>query len=151
MTQQPFEFASQQIEADIRAKIAAVHAKNVLIPCETAVLLRLGASQAFGSDHAVSIAAMQEQWRRDGLPVYGDRSIKAAIKTLLEEHNLPIGACRIAPRNGYHFVTSDEEAEAAVRPLKAEIFSMFRRIKILAPRSAFVRKLQGQLELLEGE
>jgi len=80
-----------------------------------------------------------------------DRSVKQSVKTLLEEHDIPIGSCRRVPNNGYYFVVDDADAEEAVRPLKAEIFSLFRRIKGLSPNSQFVRELNGQLAMLSPE
>jgi len=136
MTQQPLEFVTAEAQLAIHRRLSELIVDKMMLPCDKAVMLRLMAFHAYGSSKALSIAAMQYKWRADGVHVWRDRAIKQAVKNLLEIYDLPIGSCRIAPHNGYYFVISDEDAEAAVRPLKAEIFSMFRRIKVLSPRSA---------------
>jgi hypothetical protein len=148
MTQQPLEFVTAEAQLTIHRRLADLLADKTMLPCDKAVMIRLMSFHAYGAAKALSIAAMQFKWKADGQHVWPDRAVKQAVKNLLEKYDLPIGACRIAPHNGYYFVISDEDAEAAVRPLKAEIFSMFRRIKVLSPRSAFVRRLQGQIDLL---
>lgn len=132
----------------IRDRMNQACASEELQGAERAVLCALG--QAFGKDKAVGIAEMQDQWRERGQKIYDDRTIKAAVKSLLEVWDIPIGSCRVPGQSGYYLVTSDDEAEDAVRPLKNEIFSLFRRIKALSPKSAFVRQLQGQMDLVKG-
>lgn len=93
-------------------------------------------------DKAMSIAVIQKTVD------IADRRVKDSVKTLLEEYGVPIGSSRIPGKNGYYFLLTDLDAEEASRPIKAEIFSMFRRLKVLSPKSAFVRSLQGQMDML---
>lgn len=114
------------------------------------VLWTLQDQESFGIDAAVSIETIQNIWDNTvSKKVPSDHRIKQAIKTLIEDFELPIGGCRIPGKNGYYFVVSDSDAEDASRPLRSEIFSMFRRLKVISPTSAFVRQLQGQITLLK--
>lgn len=148
-SQSAFAFDKKSVEREIVARMNALVASGKLSPCEKAVLLHL--FPATGRLYIRGIASMQTTWQVDGEPVYGDRSIKAAVKTLLEDHGIPIGSSRTAGDSGYWIILSDAEAEEAERPLRNEIISMFRRLKVISPRSAFVRRMQGQLELMEAE
>lgn len=135
-------------EADIRHRSNAAHQSGKLTGVESFVLWTLEQENAYGMDKAVSIQTLQNIWNNTCTPnAPGDRSIKGAVKTLLEEYAIPIGSCRIPGRNGYYLCIHDSDAEDAVRPLKSEIFSLFRRIKALSPKSEFVRKLNGQLTM----
>lgn len=136
-------------EDTIRLKVDAALAAS-LSDCERAVVTMLH-PRALGKLYMMSTDFMQESWRCDGLKVHDRRAVRAAIKTLIETHDLPIGSSRIPGNNGYFFCTTDDEAEDAVRHLKNEIYSLFDRIKVLSPKSAFVRGLQGQLQLLSEE
>jgi hypothetical protein len=135
----------------ILEKVNVARQSPDLTKTESFVLDRLIRGSAFGLDNVVSIQTMQRMAKAQGLKPPSDRSIKDAVKTLLEVYDIPIGSCRIPGKNGYYFCVSDEDCEDAVRPLKAEIYSMFRRIKVLSPKSAFVKRLQGQMALLSEE
>lgn len=118
-------------------------------PSERAVLRHLLAGPSFGRGMAQSIDSMQLMWRRNGVTVYDDRTIKKSVKALLEEHGVPIGSCRIPGQNGYYIIVSDNDAREAERPLRNEIFSLFRRISVISPKSSFVRHLNGQMDMLK--
>ena len=98
---------------------------------------------AFGMGQAMSIAVIQKTVN------ISDRLVKDAVKGLLERCEVPIGSCRVPGKNGYFLCCSAADAAAAARPYESEIFSMFRRLKALSPKSAFVRHLEGQMALLE--
>lgn len=140
------------VESDIRQRVSMAHGSGKLTGVQSFVLWTLEQENAFGIDKAVSIETLQNIWNNTCTPkAPSDRAIKDAVKTLLEEFAVPIGSCRIPGKNGYFFIDSDISAEAASRPLRAEIFSMFRRLKVISPKSAFVRQLQGQIALLSEE
>lgn len=135
-------------EAEVRRRVSLALQSEMLTRFESFVLWTLEQQEAFGMNRAVSIETLQNIWINTATPKPpSDRTIKDAVKSLLEMYGIPIGSCRIPGRNGYYLCTSDSDAEEAVRPLKSEIFSLFRRIKALSPKSEFVRKLNGQLDL----
>lgn len=72
-----------------------------------------------------------------------DRSIKHAIKILIEDHGISIGASRTG-EHGYFFVRTPAQSKAALTPLLAEIRSLARRCNVLSPRSIYIRQLHGQ-------
>lgn len=131
-------------------KVAVAKAAD-LSPVERDVLSALTVPMAFGKRHIISTDDMQGIWRMCGSKVHDRRAVRAAIKTLLEVYDIPIGSSRTPGDNGYWFIQNDDEAEEATRHLKNEIMSLFRRIKVLSPKSAFVKQLQGQLALMEAE
>ena len=133
------------IEQDLSERIDAAQQSGKLQPVERAVLLKV--SRRYGQERAISIATMQKIWGYASVKIYSDRAIKQAVKTLLEEFAIPIGSCRIPGRAGYYLIVSPQDAIDAERPLRNEIYSMFRRLKVINPRSAFVRHLNGQIEL----
>jgi hypothetical protein len=134
----------------IREKMNMAFAAN-LSDCERAVLSLMNYYQAFGKDFIISTDRMHSIWQSRGEKVHDRRKVRAAIKTLIEVYDLPIGSSRTPGDNGYFFCVLDAEAEAATQHLKNEIMSLFRRIKVLSPKSDFVRKLNGQLQLLSEE
>lgn len=138
-----------EVEEDLRERMRELLRSDSLIFSEKAVILCLLSESAFGQNRAISIDRIQCLSLKAGDGEYGDRTIKQAVKSLLEKYGLPVGSCRIPGQNGYYICISDSDAEDAVRPLKAEIFSLFRRIKGLSPNSAFVRQLNGQMELMK--
>lgn len=139
------------VREELRKRIDYVWQSDKLSPAERCLIHILTIEDAFGMDNAISISKVQDLQFRKGEYMHGARAIKDAVKSLLEVHGLPIGSCRVPGRNGYFFIVTDADAELASRPLQAEIFSMFRRLKVISPKSAFVRGLQGQIELLCSE
>lgn len=137
-------------EESIRQKVNMAFAAK-LSPVEQAVLKCLMLGPSFGKLYMIGIDWMQISWRSDGLHVYDDRSIKGAVKSLLENYSIPIGSSRQPGCHGYWLIVNDDEAEEASRPIRNEIFSMFRRLKVISPKSAFVRGLQGQMDMLGEE
>lgn len=135
-----------EVNADLRRHVASVMESGTLLPVERAVLTAIMHYPSFGRHTAISIASIQSHHGN-----YSDRAIKGAVKSLLEEHGIPIGSCRTPGQNGYYLIISDKDAEEASRPLQNEIMSMFRRLKVLSPKSAFVRQLNGQMDMLSKE
>lgn len=137
---------------EIRNRVDVALRSPGLTGVQSFVLWALQQENAFGIDKAVSIETLQNIWNSTATPqAPSDRKIKESVKGLLEEFDIPIGSCRIPGRNGYFFISSDRDAEEASRPLRNEIFSMFRRLKVISPKSSFVKQLQGQIELLKEE
>lgn len=133
------------VEANIRERIASAF-RSSLEPCERAVLWAI--EKHYGQASAIGIAEMQDAWRTNDQKVWADRAIKGAVKSLLEVHEIPIGSCRVPGRNGYFICITASDIEEAERALRNEIFSLFRRLKCISPKSAFVRELSGQMALL---
>jgi len=133
-----------EVNADLRRRVEDVLASGNILNVERDVLKAIMHYPSFGRHTAISIASIQSHHGN-----YSDRAIKGAVKSLLEEHGIPIGSCRTPGQNGYYLIISDKDAEEASRPLQNEIMSMFRRLKVLSPKSAFVRQLNGQFELLK--
>jgi len=75
------------------------------------------------------------------------RTVKAAIKQLIETHGIAIGATRGA-EHGYFFITTDEQAQKAVEPLLSEIRSLAIRVRALSPSTPYIQHLLGQMEVL---
>lgn len=76
-----------------------------------------------------------------------ERAVKAAVKALLEDHDVAIGSSR-GKDHGYFLIVNDAAAAAATRPLLAEIRSLARRCRALDPRtSRYLRGLLGQMEV----
>jgi hypothetical protein len=74
------------------------------------------------------------------------RDVKAAVKSLVEDFGLPIGASRSAPF-GYFLCVTPGDVDDAVRPLVHEIVSLARRVRVLAG-SERVAEIMGQLNLV---
>jgi hypothetical protein len=122
-----------------------------LLKSELAVLNTLCRPPRFGRAQALSIADMQARWDVAGVAVYSDRVIKASVKSLLEEHEIPIGSCRTPGANGYFLILTHEDIVETERPIRSEIISLFCRLKAISPKSHFVKTLQGQMEILVRE
>jgi hypothetical protein len=76
-----------------------------------------------------------------------ERSVKAAVKDLVETHSIAIGSAR-GKDHGYFLIVTDGAAQAATRPLLAEIRSLARRCRALDPRTnRYLRGLLGQMEV----
>lgn len=73
-----------------------------------------------------------------------ERTIKRAIEWLVD-HEVPVGSGRDG--NGYFFITTDEQARIATAPLLSQAKSMLHRCARLSPKSAYFRRLLGQLEV----
>src|SRR5882672_3506876 len=131
-----------EVNADLRRRVEDVMASGNILKVERDVLKAIMHYPSFGRHTAISIAEIQKVYS------YSDRTIKGAVKSLLEEHGIPIGSCRTPGQNGYYLIVSDKDAEEASRPLQNEIMSMFRRLKVLSPKSAFVRQINGQMDML---
>lgn len=73
------------------------------------------------------------------------RDVKAAIKSLIEDFGIPIGASRGKPC-GYFLIVTPDNLEQALRPLKHELESLARRVRKLAGRRCATEMLE-QLRL----
>lgn len=73
-----------------------------------------------------------------------ERTIKRAIEWLVE-HEVPVGSGRDG--KGYFFITTDDQARLATAPLLSQAKSMLHRCARLSPKSAYFRRLLGQLEV----
>jgi hypothetical protein len=76
-----------------------------------------------------------------------DRTVKGAVKQLIEQYGVAIGSARGAARHGYFFIRTDEEATAAAAPLLAEIRSLATRCRTLSPKNPYIQHLLGQMEV----
>lgn len=94
-------------------------------------------------DRNVSLFDLQIEIRESCRILISDRTIKRAIKLLVEEHGIAIGSSRTAS-NGYFFIRTPEQSKAALAPLLAEIRSLARRCRVLSPRTAYIRRVHGQ-------
>lgn len=74
-----------------------------------------------------------------------ERDVKAAVKSLVEDFGLPIGASRQEP-HGYFFIVSADDLEFALRPLANEVISIARRMRKLGG-SAIVKEMLGQIRV----
>lgn len=78
-----------------------------------------------GAERTLAISWIQEHLR------LAPRAIKAAMKSLVEDFGVPIGASRQEPY-GYFLIITPEDLEQALRPLQNEITSLARRVRTLA-------------------
>lgn len=134
------------IPAEVQERVDRAMASNRVSPCARAVLLRL--RDVGGRQRAVSIWALQSFWRISQTRIWGDRDVKAAVKELLEEHGVPIGAARSQPA-GYFLLVTPEDIDEAERPLIGEIRSLARRLRAVNAKSEISRLLCGQLGIGE--
>lgn len=66
-----------------------------------------------------------EIMKRVGL---SNREVRAVISTLVVDHNIPVGGCRMHGRSGYFIITNEEERSQATTPLKNSVVSLQQRI-----------------------
>ena len=95
---------------------------------------------------AVPLAEVQRYAKRVIQVDLGDRTIKAAVRLLIDKYGVAIGSAR-GKRHGYFFITTDEEATAAAAPLLAEIRSLAARCRTLSPKNPYIQHLLGQMEV----
>jgi biotin operon repressor len=74
-----------------------------------------------------------------------EREVKGAVKSLVEDFGLPIGASRQEPY-GYFLIVSADDLEFTLRPLANEVISIARRMRKLGG-SALVKEMLGQLRV----
>lgn len=74
-----------------------------------------------------------------------DRQVKGIVEDLRCTHRCAIGASRQEP-SGYFWIRSAEDREAAVRPYREQILTMWRTLRSL-DSPASLRELHGQLRL----
>lgn len=134
--------------AEVDRRIYAACDAGRLSPAAAAVLdLLTEWPLAAGAANAKSIRGMQDTWRARQMQVWCDRTVKAAVKELLEVHEIPVGSIRGADVHGYFLICTDEDRKQAERPLASEIISLARRLRTINPKSRYARLLMGQQEL----
>lgn len=74
------------------------------------------------------------------------RRVKKVVEQLRAAHRVPIGSRRELPA-GYFRIVDDEDLERAIRPYRAQIFSMLRVVRACVPRSR-AAEFFGQLRLV---
>jgi hypothetical protein len=79
--------------------------------------------------------------------VMAARTVKAIVESLRSHHHCAIGASRENPP-GYFWIRTAEDREAAVRPYRNQILTMWRTLRVL-DSPASLRELHGQLRLDE--
>jgi hypothetical protein len=147
MTQAELLF-SDPLPNDLHKLIVSARSSETLSACGRAILdvLTDPCRLRVGKQSAISIARLQELWMQLWGEHWCDRDIKKAVKELVEEHRIPVGSSRVEPY-GYYLAVSDEDIEAAERPLRREIQSLAARLKTFNPKSDYVRHILGQQEL----
>ena len=76
-----------------------------------------------------------------------ERTVKGLIEQLVVTHRMRIGGYRGADGNvGYAVIVDAEDLAATVGPYKAQIISMWRRLRVLLNRTELA-ELQGQMRL----
>jgi hypothetical protein len=135
----------------VERRIRAARESGQLTDCQRDVLRLMvsGMRPAIGGAQAISIADMQSIWRERHELIHSDRTIKAAMKGLLEDWNIPVGSSRRSTCPGYFLLADDSEVQSTVRVYLAEAKSLLRRCKALSPGTDFVRGLLGQETLGE--
>ena len=73
------------------------------------------------------------------------RDVKATVKLLVEDFEIPIGASRQEPY-GYFLCVTQEDYDQALRPLVNELISIARRVRALASQERR-SEVMGQLQL----
>jgi hypothetical protein len=138
------EMAITQAEVNRRVQDALL--SKTISQCAWAVVYQLtGQHKAYGRKNAVTIQQIQEKMARN----WSDRVIKAAVKELIEEHEVPIGSARGASHPGYFLIVDEEDRAAAERPLRGELISLAKRLRTINPHSQLAQALYGQLKLEE--
>jgi hypothetical protein len=147
VTQPQIEFPPP-MPVEIQKRIWDAFESTKLSDCQYVVLCQV--IDRPGRCKAIKISEMQWQWELGEWFIYSDREIKGAVKSLVEDFEIPIGSSRAKPA-GYYLIVTPEDAEAAVKPLLAEIRSLAHRCRILSPKSQYVRHLLGQLSVEENQ
>lgn len=95
-----------------------------------------------GRREPISIA---EILRLSGVDGLSERKVKDVVEQLRTMHRMPIGASRQEPA-GYFRIMDAADREAAVRPYREQIISMWRTLRVLDSQEK-LRELHGQLRL----
>jgi hypothetical protein len=107
-----------------------------------------------GARRAITIGQIIAETRANSSRRFGalnERSVKAAVKELVEVHGLPIGSSR-GEVPGYYLIVTPQEAEVVCRVYEAEIRSLSRRVRTLRGMD-YAKRLLGQvaIDFTEGE
>ncbi len=73
------------------------------------------------------------------------REVKDVVEGLRMDHRMRIGALRTSP-GGYFIVETAEDAEAALRPYRKQVFTMLKVIAVLADKQQRM-EFAGQLRI----
>ncbi len=95
-----------------------------------------------GRGNPISIARLIETF-----PEFTVRKVKETVEQLVVTHRCRIGARRGDPE-GYFWVVDAEDQAAAVKPYRAQIIAMLRRLRVLDSPEDY-REFVGQLQLDE--
>ena len=109
----------------------------------TAELLRLLAGHK-GAANAICIREIVERLTLN-VEQWDPRTVKAAVKDLVERFGIPIGGSRKKPYGYFLILTAEDQADAA-RPLRRELESLSRRLRKLIGKMETAR-LFGQIQL----
>lgn len=144
----------QTLPQELVQRISDARLSRKLSDCELDVLyvlVDLVTGPCAGRGRAIQIDQMQGVWTRGGAHVWTDRTIKAAVKQLIEAHGIPVCSSRHCTSGGYFLAVETEDMEAAERPLRGEIISLAKRLRAFNPKSDFARHLAGQLAIEAAE
>jgi hypothetical protein len=83
-----------------------------------------------GAQRAISLDALMVKLERFFVPVPTEREIKNAIRSLVVDFKVRIGASRSKPF-GYFFITTPQEARDAAHLYISEIRELARRVRVL--------------------
>lgn len=128
--------------AELDAQVTRVLGRSDLDE-STAELLRLLAGHK-GAANAITIREILRAFNVQR-STFNERTLKAAVKDLVERFGMQIGASR-KPPYGYFFILTAEDQEEAARPLRNELKSLSRRLRRLSSKQELAR-LFGQVQL----
>ena len=124
-------------------KQAGPFAESKIAPEQTERLIAAMIWTHKGRENPISIALLAKSTGRS------EREIKGIVEQLVVTHRMRIGALR-GKTAGYFIVMDAADLEAAVGPYRSQIFSMWRRLRVLLGAHQ-LRELYGQLAIDEGE
>jgi hypothetical protein len=101
-----------------------------------------------GAQRAITLHALMVKLDRVCKPIPTEREIKDAVRSLVVDFKVRIGASRSKP-SGYFLITTAEEARDAAHPYISEIRQLALRVRVLLDPHDLA-ELQGQrwIELL---
>lgn len=145
------------IPPEVSERIDRALADPELTGCARAVLVVLASRPCAGRDMAISIADLQRVFRHRvsvnqtaAGREYSDREIKGSVKELVERYRVPVGSVRHG-NAGYFLCLTPADREAAVRPIRAEVFSLLNRWRVLGDSSSIAAELAGQVPMEDAQ
>lgn len=94
-----------------------------------------------GKENAIRVCVIMDHIKRDWDVDLSDSVVRACAKSLLENHDVPIGSCN----HGLYIITSEEEARDTIENLQSRIMSMHKRIKVLKRITRKFKASNGQI------